>query len=177
MKVLGIILNPQNPNPNPKSKSEQVVGISIPTGYQNLCLQEAVMSSRGAQQALVPGRMVITLDQRSGLPEVGVICGTPSTPAGGGVSGLASKSSAGFGALQPGTAPVGGLDSQTEPYAVGTILANPPHPLTPHLTLHPLSPHTSMPHLTHFHPSPLPYPALLPLTFPCRLPRPSNPRE
>ena len=39
-------------------------------------LQEAVMFSRGAQQALVPGRLVTTLNQRSGLPELGVVCGT-----------------------------------------------------------------------------------------------------
>ena len=76
------------------------------------------MSSRGAQQALVPGRMVITLNQRSGLSEVGVVCGTPSTPAGGAASGLASKSNAGFGALQPSTVPAGGINSHAAPYAV-----------------------------------------------------------
>ena len=65
------------------------------------------MSSRGAQQALVPGRMVITLNQRSGLPELGVVCGTPSTStqALGAATGLSGKSSAGFGALEPSTAP------------------------------------------------------------------------
>lgn len=64
------------------------------------------MNSRGAQQALVPGRMLITLNQRSGLPEVGVVCGTPSpTPTAAATGGLSSKSSNGFGALQPSTAP------------------------------------------------------------------------
>lgn len=70
-------------------------------------VQEAVMNSRGAQQALVPGRMVITLNQRSGLPELGVVCGTPSPSASplGAAIGLSGKSSAGFGALQPSTTP------------------------------------------------------------------------
>ena len=59
------------------------------------------MSSRGAQQALVPGRMVIILNQRSGLPELGVVCGSPAAAANIGTSsGLGSKSS-GFGGLQP----------------------------------------------------------------------------
>ena len=59
------------------------------------------MSSRGAQQALLPGRMVITLNQRSGLPELGVVCGSPAAAANMGTSsGLGSKSS-GFGGLQP----------------------------------------------------------------------------
>lgn len=44
-------------------------------------LQEAVANSRGAQQALVPGRVVITLNTRSGLPELGVVCGQPPTAA------------------------------------------------------------------------------------------------
>lgn len=65
------------------------------------------MNSRGAQQALVPGRMVITLNQRSGLPELGVVCGTPSLPpsALGAAAGLSTKSSTAFGSLQPSTAP------------------------------------------------------------------------
>ena len=62
------------------------------------------MSSRGAQQALVPGRMVVCLNQRSGLPELGVICGTPSASSSGAATGLASKSNAGFAALQPSAA-------------------------------------------------------------------------
>ena len=45
------------------------------------------MGTRGAQQALVPGRVVVLHDSRTGLSELGVVCGTP--PAGGasGVSG------------------------------------------------------------------------------------------
>ena len=78
------------------------------------------MGSRGAQQALVPGRMVITLNQRSGLPELGVVCGTPpSAHAAPPTSGFGSKSN-GFGSLQPsstssssaGTAGDGGLVEQ-----------------------------------------------------------------
>ena len=57
------------------------------------------MSSRGAQQALVPGRMVVTLNQRSGLPELGVVCGSPST----GAAGFGGKSN-GLGGLQSSTA-------------------------------------------------------------------------
>ncbi|KAL0030068.1 hypothetical protein WJX79_004816 [Trebouxia sp. C0005] len=68
-------------------------------------IQEAVMSSRGAQQALVPGRMVITLNQRSGLPELGVVCGSPAAATNISTSsGLGSKSS-GFGGLQPSQSP------------------------------------------------------------------------
>lgn len=63
------------------------------------------MGSRGAQQALVPGRMVITLNQRSGLPEVGVLCGTPCASPTAAAGGLPSKASNGFGGLQPSTAP------------------------------------------------------------------------
>ena len=65
------------------------------------------MNSRGAQQALVPGRMVITLNQRSGLPELGVVCGTPTpSPSALGVATeLPGKSSTAFGSLQPSTAP------------------------------------------------------------------------
>lgn len=63
------------------------------------------MNSRGAQQALVPGRMVITLNQRSGLPELGVVCGHPSPSPLGAATGLSGRSSSGFGALQPTTAP------------------------------------------------------------------------
>ena len=59
------------------------------------------MSSRGAQQALLPGRIVITLNQRSGLPELGVVCGTPpASPASAAFSSMGTKNS-GFGALQP----------------------------------------------------------------------------
>lgn len=65
------------------------------------------MNSRGAQQALVPGRMVITLNQRSGLPELGVVCGTPSASpsALGAAAGLSAKSSTDSGSLQPISAP------------------------------------------------------------------------
>ena len=50
-------------------------------------LQEAVANSRGAQQALVPGRIVITLNTRSGLPELGAVCGQPPTAAAAATSG------------------------------------------------------------------------------------------
>ena len=43
------------------------------------------MGTRGAQQALVPGRVVVLHDTRTGLSELGVVCGTP--PAGGASSG------------------------------------------------------------------------------------------
>lgn len=60
-------------------------------------IQEAVMSSRGAQQALMPGRLVTTLNQRSGLPELGLVCGNAPAPAAA-TAGLAS----GFGARSSG---------------------------------------------------------------------------
>lgn len=69
----------------------------------SVCVQEAVMSSRGAQQALVPGRMVVTLNQRSGLPELGVVCGSPSAGAAAPAAGFGGKSN-GFGGLQSSTA-------------------------------------------------------------------------
>jgi len=48
------------------------------------------MATRGAQQALVPGRVVLMRHPASGLSELGVICGAP---AGGGRSmGLATSS-------------------------------------------------------------------------------------
>ena len=48
------------------------------------------MATHGAQQALVPGRVVLIRHPASGLPELGVICGAP---AGAGRSmGLASSS-------------------------------------------------------------------------------------
>ena len=43
------------------------------------------MGTRGAQQALVPGRVVVLHDSRTGLSELGVVCGTP--PAGGASGG------------------------------------------------------------------------------------------
>ncbi len=89
------------------------------------------MSSRGAQQALVPGRMVISLNQRSGLPELGVVCGNVSAmPGGPPLSGFGGKSS-GFGSLQPSSAsasaaaPAGeGAVTQKQQQTVGLTMAS-----------------------------------------------------
>ena len=40
-----------------------------------LLLQESVMGSRAAAQALAPGRVLLMADSSSGLTELGVICG------------------------------------------------------------------------------------------------------
>ena len=61
------------------------------------------MSSRGAQQALVAGRLVTTLNQRSGLPELGLVCANAPAPAVA-IAGLASSfgaKSSGLNALEP----------------------------------------------------------------------------
>lgn len=43
------------------------------------CLQESVMGSRAAMQALVPGRVVLVTDRSTGLPELGAVCGAPAS--------------------------------------------------------------------------------------------------
>lgn len=65
------------------------------------------MGTRGAQQALVPGRVVVLHDSRTGLSELGVVCGTP--PAGGssggsGVSGGAPRQRTAAELLAPASA-------------------------------------------------------------------------
>lgn len=60
-----------------------------------LHLQESVMGTRAAAQALVPGRVVVIADSASGLAELGVICG--AVPAA--KSGIQLGNSAAAGAL------------------------------------------------------------------------------
>ncbi len=50
------------------------------------------MATRGAQQALVPGRVVLVRHPTSGLPELGAVCGVP----------------AGAGAVRPAASAAGG---------------------------------------------------------------------
>ena len=52
------------------------------------CLQEAVMATRPAQQALVPGRAVLVSNPVNGMSELGVILGEP--PAAGAARGAAT---------------------------------------------------------------------------------------
>jgi len=40
--------------------------------------QDSIMATRGAQQALVPGRVVLVRHPASGLPELGAVCGAPA---------------------------------------------------------------------------------------------------
>jgi len=48
-----------------------------------LCaLQDDIMATRPAQQALVPGRGVLLCDAASGLTELGAILGEPTASAG-----------------------------------------------------------------------------------------------
>ncbi|KAL3159262.1 hypothetical protein ABBQ32_011226 [Trebouxia sp. C0010 RCD-2024] len=96
---------PNSPQATSQQEVEEYYHLSEHIQALTNHIQEAVMNSRGAQQALVPGRMVVTLNQRSGLPEVGVVCGTPSPSPTAAAGGLSSKSSSGFGTLQPSTAP------------------------------------------------------------------------
>ena len=65
------------------------------------------MGTRGAQQALVPGRVVVLHDTRTGLSELGVICGTPLTggaPGGSGISGGAPRQRTAAELLAPASA-------------------------------------------------------------------------
>lgn len=55
-------------------------------GFQTagLCaLQDAIMATRPAQQALVPGRGLLLCDAASGMTELGAILGEPTASAGG----------------------------------------------------------------------------------------------
>lgn len=40
------------------------------------CLQDKIMGSRGAQQALTPGRLVLVTNRTNRLQELAVICGS-----------------------------------------------------------------------------------------------------
>ncbi|CAL8471306.1 g10848 [Coccomyxa elongata] len=55
-------------------------------------LQESVMGSRNAMQALVPGRVVLVTNSSSGLPELGAICGAPAAASKGIQLGSAASS-------------------------------------------------------------------------------------
>ena len=65
----------------------------IVTG-SSMLLQESVMGSRAAMQALVPGRVVLVTNSSSGLPELGAICGAPATASKGIQLGPAANSGA-----------------------------------------------------------------------------------
>lgn len=57
--------------------------------------QEAVMGSRAAMQALVPGRVVLVTNPGTGLSELGIVCGSLGSGGGRGSALGVSTSSAG----------------------------------------------------------------------------------
>lgn len=50
--------------------------LTINSAISYLAMQESVMNSRAAAQALVPGRVIMLADRSSGLTELGVVCGS-----------------------------------------------------------------------------------------------------
>ena len=64
---------------------------------QQFGVQDKVIGSRAAQQALVPGRLVLLTDSTSRLPELAVICGAPPSVSGRGL--LSNTTSSGISLL------------------------------------------------------------------------------
>ncbi|KAK9827734.1 hypothetical protein WJX81_007278 [Elliptochloris bilobata] len=75
----------------PRAEVERYWALTQRIEALDALLQDATLATRGAQQALVPGRVVLIRHRASGLSELGAVCGAPA--AGGSRSaGLAGSS-------------------------------------------------------------------------------------